>query len=714
MILHKNDACLVSNFTEVLKYYIRIRYNMLVRNTTSYNDLESKRNLLMRLLEVEAENETENERRVKEFKNPYKPAVVPPRYKSNAEMKRDKLEQEKEAIQHFIDLGFSYNRAGEMVAWLGDIDRLNKFNSYFKGIKKELSETTNPKLLSSEFLKNYLDRYFDDIEVNFGHKFSKNDVAGKPAPQTLEEINTILPDLGNLASLKLVLQNILTRPDIDDGLKNDIEEDIIDVIDTVVANLPSQDLLNYLKASLTQQERGLLMKKLTMVARSIRLISNAEVLELINDVDADSSPDDVELFVKKAKRALGFASANNLNKLWNLLEKYAVELDKRGAVAVGDELVENVDLEQEEIQARQEAVEEEEPAPVPRVRKKKDVSEDNPTSKAGKRKNLREFFDELETRAVEYSVFPEDREDNYKELLNNTMEEIFAEKPALRNSAEVRGMKSEAGGFIKTDIGEMKAFISQYVEDKMKALGTKYRPDRNKGVSIRPNLADKDGRPFTDAEGNRLGRTVRGIGLPKKIKKHMKVEKEMEEESSSDEEMGKKGKGHKGFRHTRIKVGGGVRVREQPTYAHFGKYIIHMPHLNDKNVFNVKYPSKGSIPSIKPMTISDDYKDFVMEVLESGKMNDRMLKKLPEQEIRHFEKVVSGAGLTEVLKLKRGNTDSEKKDMDRYYLLRGEIEAGNNAETVVKELRGLIVKFMNDGRVNKSEGLQLLMELSVI
>jgi len=46
--------------------------------------------------------------------------------------------------------------------------------------------------------------------------------------------------------------------------------------------------------------------------------------------------------------------------------------------------------------------------------------------------------------------------------------------------------------------------------------------------------------------------------------------------------------------------------------------------------------------------------------------------------------------------------------------LRGEIEAGNNAETVVKELRGLIVKFMNDGRVNKSEGLNLLMELSVI
>ena len=189
------------------------------------------------------------------------------------------------------------------------------------------------------------------------------------------------------------------------------------------------------------------------------------------------------------------------------------------------------------------------------------------------------------------------------------------------------------------------------------------------------------------------------------------IKKGKKDDSDSDSDTGMKGKG---FRHSRIKVGGGVKVRQQPTYAHFGKYIIHIPHLTDKNVFNVKYPSMGSIPSIKPLTISDDYKDFVLEVLENGKMNERMLKKLPDNEIRHFEKVVCGAGLTEVLKLKRGNTTNEKKDLDRYYLLRGEIEAGNNAESVIKELRGLIVKFMNDGRVHKTEGLQLLMELSVM
>jgi hypothetical protein len=278
----------------------------------------------MRLLEVEAENETENERRVKEFKNPYKPTVVPPKYKSNAEMKRDKLEQEKEAIQHFIDLGFSYNRAGEMVAWLGDIERLNKFNANFKGIKRELSETTNPKLLSSEFLKNYLDRYFDDIEVNFGHKFGRNDVAGAPIPQSFDEINTILPDNDNLVSLKDDLEAIIARPDIPDDLKREISKDIIPIIELLLSKLPTESLLSYLKASLTQTERVMLLKKLSTMAKSIKLISDKEIVDLLRLLPRDVSVDELEIAVNRAKRALGFASVANVDKIWKLIEKYEI------------------------------------------------------------------------------------------------------------------------------------------------------------------------------------------------------------------------------------------------------------------------------------------------------------------------------------------------------------------------------------------------------
>lgn len=162
------------------------------------------------------------------------------------------------------------------------------------------------------------------------------------------------------------------------------------------------------------------------------------------------------------------------------------------------------------------------------------------------------------------------------------------------------------------------------------------------------------------------------------------------------------------------KIGGGIAVQSSPTYAEFGKYAIHLPQLHNKNTLNIKYKSLGAIPTLKPITISDDFKDFIVETLEKKSVNDRALKKLPNHEISYFERAVSGAGLLETFKMKRTNTDEEKKDLDRFTLLRGELIAGNNSEKLVKELRSLIVKFLNTGRIHKAEGMNLLQELSVL
>lgn len=678
---------------------------MLVRNFTSYNDLESKRQLQRQLLEVEANNETENQRRVSDYKNPYKPAVVPPRYKTNAEMAKDKLEQERIAINNIEELGFDYNKAGEVVAWLGDIDRLVKFNANFKGIRKELSETTNPRLLNSEFLKNYLDRYFEDLDVNYGHKFSRNDTGGKPIPQSLDEIQLILPDIQLLSVLKDRFEELLPQPEVAGDFADEIEADILIPLTRIIGALPTPNLLQYLKSTLTQQERSVLVRNLASVSKSIHLISQGQAEELLDDLHNAGSLDELEVLVKKTKRALGFASANNLGKIWRLLEKYAQELQSRGAVPVAEQLQQNINLEVQELDDAD--VDEPVIAPAtitPAEARNRSRGLDNPRSMLSKQDNLQQFFAEVQGKPQQRVQF------------EDVIEQIIKKYPEYDANLEVFNLERRANGRIKAlqgtpaiqEVNNMKEFIAGYYEQELKKKA--YNPvERPK---FRVNYADGS-------------KSIKGVGLPKQIEKHLAKDNkemkslakafkkhkqvEMEADSSSDEEM--KGKG---FKHTRIKVGGGVRVREQPTYAHFGKYIIHIPHLTDKNVFNVKYPSMGSIPSIKPLTISDDYKDFVLEVLDSGKMNERMLKKLPDNEIRHFEKVVAGAGLTEVLKLKRGNTDGERKDLDRYYLLRGEIEAGNNAESVVKELRGLIVKFMSDGRVHKSEGLHLLMELSVM
>jgi hypothetical protein len=159
------------------------------------------------------------------------------------------------------------------------------------------------------------------------------------------------------------------------------------------------------------------------------------------------------------------------------------------------------------------------------------------------------------------------------------------------------------------------------------------------------------------------------------------------------------------------KVGRGVDVEPATPYKTFGKFLIHIPSLHD-NIANFKYPSKASIPHIKRRQITDDYREFLKDLLENGKINEREYNRLCEQEKDHFGGIVKGAGLLEHFKVKPPKVD--KGDMSRYELLIGEYKAGNNSPVMLKELRSLIIKFMDEGKIKRKDGQSLLVDLSTL
>ena len=128
---------------------------------------------------------------------------------------------------------------------------------------------------------------------------------------------------------------------------------------------------------------------------------------------------------------------------------------------------------------------------------------------------------------------------------------------------------------------------------------------------------------------------------------------------------------------------------------------------------NVKYPSLGRIPALPPVAISDTFKEFMIDLFETGKVNKRAYEYVPIEERKLFEKIATGAGLIHKLGIKKTITDSDKEEADRFELLRGEYLAGNNAQSVIRELRRFVVKFMAEGKIRKNEGMNLLMELSI-
>jgi hypothetical protein len=190
-------------------------------------------------------------------------------------------------------------------------------------------------------------------------------------------------------------------------------------------------------------------------------------------------------------------------------------------------------------------------------------------------------------------------------------------------------------------------------------------------------------------------------------------------DAEQDRRQGKEGKGI-GRSMSSVKkvsakksVGKGIDLNDRPQYLTLGKYVINYPQLADKDILNVKYPSLGRIPALPPVAISDTFKEFMIDLFETGKVNKRAYEYVPVDERKLFEKIATGAGLIHKLGIKKTITDSDKEEADRFELLRGEYLAGNNAQSVIRELRRFVVKFMAEGKIRKNEGMNLLMELSI-
>lgn len=166
-------------------------------------------------------------------------------------------------------------------------------------------------------------------------------------------------------------------------------------------------------------------------------------------------------------------------------------------------------------------------------------------------------------------------------------------------------------------------------------------------------------------------------------------------------------------RYARV-MGKGIMLESEPKkFYEFGKYMVSIPHLGN-NILKVKYLLNGNdVPSFKASKISDDMADFIEDLVESGKMNERTLNKLDPAEKRLFSKLIKQSGLYEKYKIRALKNPDEKAEEDRFELVKGEFIAGNDNPAIVKELKHLIIKFMTEDRIPKREGHELLFQLSI-
>jgi hypothetical protein len=786
---------------------------MLISNLRNKGDLEAKKRLRDDLLELEANNEAELDKRVKDYKNPNKPIPVAPQYKSANEMRKDRLNQEKEAIKNFADLGLDYADGAEMISWLSSslIDKLVEFNANFKGIKKELVETTNPKLITTDFLKNYLERYFEDLDVSFGRKFATKGEQMETL-KTTEELERIVPTKEILSSLRTILieENTAMRKLINTneeqirrnlsvftterdakiyretrekeiliirGLlkKNYVNTQLLMLYDDI---LPSNEFIGLLKSSLTQKDRSDLIRRYLAGLKSVNMLSVEGIDELLKEYDENSGVGytyNANVFINKVSKALSFLlDDGKITKITKLVRDYENIIKTYEGREIDLENIKRfIAMNEAKIAQQKALINETLNREVNSFDKegefmgeyKEGIANVVATDRA-LRKRTEEGMDEFdrlmeaeEDRGRALAEIEERKENEGISQLNNRLKMELEDKRAKKireklknrgigireyykeflkeiedfylNSHKNRGRTkaqviTDLKKFLVEDLGFSKVEVRNNQSPKLKTDEYFYSLWGMLSLWIEENRinAYEDDASFNYNRPTKiptLGGTQMsyGVGLRENIKIRqikspmLDFERKFSENKSVSSARSVSG-GEIKFQHSRIKVGSGISVKQTPNYKTFGKYVIHLGHLADRNVANFKYPSLGSIPHIKPLTISEEYKEFILDTLDNGRPNERLLKNLSMEEQKHFEKVCLGAGLLDTFKIKRGNTEEEKKAVDRFNVLRGEVLAGNNNEKVIKELKLLIIKLMNDGKLNKNEATNMLIELSVL
>ena len=174
------------------------------------------------------------------------------------------------------------------------------------------------------------------------------------------------------------------------------------------------------------------------------------------------------------------------------------------------------------------------------------------------------------------------------------------------------------------------------------------------------------------------------------------------------------GTGFKNIPKHRKKFGHGISTAtDSPEYREFGRLIVNIPKLTD-GILRVLYASNGiNVAGIKSTHISPDFVDLIMTILDTEKFNPRLFDRLPISEKPLFKKLIDIAKLKHKLGANNLVDENEKQQLQRWEIVRGEIESGNDNISLRKEAKKLISYFMKSGRLSKSEAYDLLIQLSL-
>lgn len=152
--------------------------------------------------------------------------------------------------------------------------------------------------------------------------------------------------------------------------------------------------------------------------------------------------------------------------------------------------------------------------------------------------------------------------------------------------------------------------------------------------------------------------------------------------------------------------------KKSKPYKRFGKYYINTNKLYGANVLSLRSQNDKAIKGVaSSMLISDNIKNIIDKHFKNININYNDIDKLTNYERGLLNNLAFKAGLSEYLQIPSIRKSEIEEDINKFMILRGEIESGNDNIEIINNLKKIILKLSSNGVLPKGESREILLDI---
>jgi hypothetical protein len=155
----------------------------------------------------------------------------------------------------------------------------------------------------------------------------------------------------------------------------------------------------------------------------------------------------------------------------------------------------------------------------------------------------------------------------------------------------------------------------------------------------------------------------------------------------------------------------GVLVKPKP-YVPFGRFVVNKFKLDDK-VLMLRRKSGGSLKELPTHSISSNLASVLKAICGGVSPHPDTIMGLGLKDQEHLHHIVKLSQIENIQIPTPRNKDDAKQN-ERFDILKGEIMAGNDNKTLVREFKVLLLRLIQQGRIPRREGQEILIDLTAM